>query len=391
MSLAAATDLGGAHIRAFNARNIRRTDLWLVLCVCALAVIGFLVLLSANRSVSTTTAFHLKQAVFFVGGCGVALFISCFDHRFLVSIGPMMYALFIALLLAVIFIGAEVKGGQRWLHFGPFGFQPSEYTKLALILTLAWYFTAIGRRIERIPYFLLAFAIGGLPAYLIFRQPDLGTAATLGPITVAMLYVAGCKRWHLAAILILALAAAPIAWSQLEDYQKKRVMTIVDPSADPQGSGYHTIQSMITVGSGGMTGKGYMVGTQTYLSYLPEHHTDFIFSLLAEEFGFVGSITVLLLFLFLFFRGLHLARNSTDMAGALLAVGVITLLTFHVFVNVGITIGILPVTGLPLPFLSYGGSFYLTVMTSIGILLSVNARRGMFDYMEPSSTSSVYG
>ena len=213
---------------------------------------------------------------------------------------------------------------------------------------------------------------------------------TLGPITVAMLYVAGCKRRHLAAIVVIAVAAAPIAWSQLEDYQKRRVMTIVDPSADPQGSGYHTIQSMITVGSGGLTGKGYMGGTQTYLSYLPEHHTDFIFSQLAEEFGFAGSITVLMLFSFLFFRGLRLARNSTDMAGSLLAVGVVTLLAVHVFVNVGITIGILPVTGLPLPFLSYGGSFYLTTMTSIGILLSVNARRGMFDYLEHPNSSPLH-
>lgn len=391
MSLATTSGLRGAHIRAFNARNIRRADMWLVLCVCALAVVGFLVLLSANRSVSTTTPFHLKQAMFFVAGCGVALFVSCFDHRFLVSVGPAMYGVFIGLLIAVLIVGAEVKGGQRWLNIGPFGFQPSEYTKLALVLMLAWYFTKIGDKIERFRYFLLAFAIGGLPALLIFEQPDLGTAATLGPITVAMLYVAGCKRRHLAAIVVIAVAAAPIAWSQLEDYQKRRVMTIVDPSADPQGSGYHTIQSMITVGSGGLTGKGYMGGTQTYLSYLPEHHTDFIFSQLAEEFGFVGTITVLLLFSFLFFRGLRLARNSTDMAGSLLAVGIVALLAFHVFVNVGITIGMLPVTGLPLPFLSYGGSFYLTTMTSIGILLSVNARRGMFDYLERPSTSPLYG
>ncbi len=391
MSLATTSSLRGAHIRAFNARNIRRADMWLVLCVCALAVVGFLVLLSANRSVSTTTPFHLKQAMFFVAGCGVALFVSCFDHRFLVSVGPAMYGVFIGLLIAVLIVGAEVKGGQRWLNIGPFGFQPSEYTKLALVLMLAWYFTKIGDKIERFRYFLLAFAIGGLPALLIFEEPDLGTAATLGPITVAMLYVAGCKRRHLAAIVVIAVAAAPIAWSQLEDYQKRRVMTIVDPSADPQGSGYHTIQSMITVGSGGLTGKGYMGGTQTYLSYLPEHHTDFIFSQLAEEFGFVGTITVLLLFSFLFFRGLRLARNSTDMAGSLLAVGIVALLAFHVFVNVGITIGMLPVTGLPLPFLSYGGSFYLTTMTSIGILLSVNARRGMFDYLERPSTSPLYG
>ncbi len=391
MSFASAGALGGSHISAFNLRNVRRVDVWLMFYVCALAAIGILVLLSANRSVSGGTAFYQKQAIFFVGGLGVALFISCFDHRFLVSLGPLIYALFIGMLVAVLFIGAEVKGGQRWLQLGPFTFQPSEYAKIACVLMLAWYFTAVGNKIERIPYFLLAFAIGGVPAFLIFKEPDLGTAATLGPITLAMLFVAGCRRRHLVVIFVLALAVAPIAWSQLEPYQKTRVMTIIDPSADAQGSGYHTIQSQITIGSGGMTGKGYLDGTQTYLSYLPEHHTDFIFSLMAEEFGFVGSLTVLILFLLLFLRGLRHARTSTDLSGALLAVGVVTLLGVHVFVNVGITTGILPVTGLPLPFLSYGGSFYLTTMTCIGILLSVNARRGMFDYLERSGRSSPYG
>lgn len=378
------------HIRPFNLRNIKRIDLWLAACVVALAVIGILVLYSANRSVSSGTSFYLKQAVFFVGGCGVALFLCCFDHRFLVSLGPVVFTACCGLLVAVLVVGAEVKGGQRWLHFGPFGFQPSEYTKLAVVLMLAWYFTAIGRKIEGLPYFLLAFVIGGIPAILIFKEPDLGTAATLGPITVAMLYVAGCKRWHLFAVVLTGLAVAPIAWMQLEDYQRTRVMTIMDPGADPQGSGYHTIQSMITVGSGGLRGKGYLDGTQTYLSYLPEHHTDFIFSLLAEEFGFVGGVTVLGLFMLVFLRGLQFARNSVDMTGSYLAVGVVTLLAFHVFVNIAITIGMMPVTGLPLPFLSYGGSFYLTTMTSIGILFSVNARRGMFDRLDRSRNPSRY-
>jgi rod shape determining protein RodA len=162
----------------------------------------------------------------------------------------------------------------------------------------------------------------------------------------------------------------------MKNYQKQRIMTLIDPSADPQGSGYHTIQSMITVGSGGMTGKGYLHGTQTYLSYLPEHHTDFIFSQLAEEFGFAGGCLALTLFLMLFWRALYIARTASDPGGSLIAVGCLTLLAFHVFVNTSITIGILPVTGIPLPFFSYGGTFCLTTMMCIGVILSVNARRG---------------
>lgn len=372
--------LRDANIRAFNLWNLRRLDPALLGIAFVLAFVGWVVLYSANRSVSVSTPFYAKQMVFFAVGCALALMIACLDYRFIVSLGPALYVIFLGLLVAVILMGYEVKGGRRWLDLGVFRFQPSEYTKLVVIVMLAWYFNAIGRKIERLPYFLLTFVLIAVPAFLIFKQPDLGTAVTLGPIAVAMLYAAGCRTRHLVSLAVLTLAAIPVAWSQLKDYQRERVMTIIDPNADPQGSGYHTIQSMITVGSGGLNGKGFMEGTQTYLSYLPEHHTDFIFSLLAEEFGFVGSCAVIALFLALFLRGLYIARNATDPAGSLLAVGVVALLSFHVFVNISITIGIMPVTGIPLPFLSYGGSFYLTTMTCVGVLLSVNARKGVFDF-----------
>lgn len=372
--------LGAANIRAFSLWNLRRLDWALLGLVFVLAFIGFAVLYSANRSVSVSTPYYAKQATFFVFGCFVALLIACLDYRFIVSLGPMIYVVFLGLLSAVLAVGHVAKGGRRWLDLGIVGFQPSEYTKLAVIIMLAWYFAKIGRRIQRFPYFVLTFVIIAAPGALIFKQPDLGTALTLGPIAVAMLYAAGCRTRHLIICALLGAAAVPVAWGHLEDYQRERVMTIINPSADPQGSGYHTIQSMITVGSGGLNGKGYMQGTQTYLSYLPEHHTDFIFSLLAEEFGFVGSCIVLALFLVLLLRGLQIARGASEAGGTLLGTGVVTLLSFHVFVNIAITIGLLPVTGIPLPFLSYGGSFYLTTMTSIGLLLSVNARKGLFEF-----------
>lgn len=369
-----------ARIRVFDHRNVVRLDWGLLLLVVVLAAVGILTLVSASRSISSVTPVYLKQVVFFGMGLGVAVFIGCLDHRFLTSIAPMAYAGAVGLLVAVLLLGTEAKGGLRWLSLGPFNLQPSEPSKLAVILFLAWYLSTIGQKVRKLHYFLLAFVIVAVPGFLILAQPSLGTAATLGPVVFAMLYVAGCRRRHLAAIVALAIVAAPLAWGRLEEYQQRRLMTFLDPSADPQGSGYHTLQSMITVGSGGFTGKGYFQGTQTPLSYLPEHHTDFIFSLLAEEWGFAGTIAVIVLYGLLLLRGLSFAKDCSDLGGALMAVGIVALLTFHIFVNIAITLGIMPVTGIPLPFLSYGGSFYLTIMMCVGVLLSVHIRRGMFDH-----------
>lgn len=379
MSTPSASDLINAQIRIINWGNLRRIDWMLSLLVLVLAVIGVIVLYSANRSASVETPYYLKQLMFVPIGVALALIVACVDYRLLVSSAPVFYAVLVGLLVAVMLFGDEAKGAQRWLVVGPIRFQPSEQSKLALIFMLAWYLSYIGRRIERLHYFLLTFLITAVPCVLILKQPSLGTAATLIPITFAMLYMAGCRRAHLAGIIVLGLGVIPVAWTLMEDYQRLRVMTFLDPGSDALGAGWHTIQSMITVGSGGLSGKGYMAGTQTYLSYLPEHHTDFIFSLLAEEWGFLGSVTVVLLFLILFLRSLRVAENSQDMGGALLAVGIVALLAFHVFVNIAITLGIAPVTGIPLPFMSYGRSFYLTTMLCMGVLLSVNIRRGFFD------------
>lgn len=379
MSINIHQDVMRAHIRVFNLRNLWRVDRILLLLILVLALIGIFTLMSANRSFSGISPYYMKQLIFFGLGSMVCAMIACIDHRFIVSLAPLWYAVSIGLLVAVLIVGAEIKGGQRWLSIGPLGGQPSEPAKLALIIMLTWYFTTIGSKIRKIRYVILTFIIAAIPGLLILREPNLGTAATLGPVVFAMLFVAGCKRRHLIAIVLAGLAAAPIAWTQLKDYQQTRVMTFIDPSRDPQGSGYHTIQSMITVGSGGLTGRGYMEGTQTYLSYLPEHHTDFIFSLLAEEWGFVGACGLIIIFALFLTRAFSYAYNSVDLSGSLLVTGIVVLLAIHVFVNIAITLGMMPVTGIPLPFLSYGGSFYITTMMSVGVLFSVNARRGMFD------------
>jgi len=372
-------DLLDAHIGVFHYRNLRQID-WLTLAlVFALAAIGLMVLYSASASPAAKAPFFFKQTLFFVMGLGVALFIMCLDFRVVLSLAPLMYGAAVLLLLAVLEFGAEIKGGQRWLVLGPFRLQPSEQTKLVLVFMLAWYFTTIKERIRKLPYFLLTFVIAGIPIALILKQPNLGTAAVLVPVTVAMVYVAGCKWWHLGLLILAGLIAAPVGYTQLADYQKKRVQAFLNPEADPTGDGWQTRQSKITVGSGGLSGKGFRKGTQTMLNYLPEHHTDFIFSLLAEEHGFIGGALVIALFAGLLLRGLRFALACADMSGALLAVGVVTILAFHVFVNVGITLGLMPVTGIPLPFLSYGGSFYLTTMMCIGVLLNVPVRKQLFD------------
>jgi rod shape determining protein RodA len=378
------TRLDSINIRVFNWRNVFRTDPLLSLLLLGLAIFGLLVLYSAGRSVSAPVPHFVKQSIFFCAGWCIALFIACIDYRVLISLAPLAYGIILSLLVAVLVVGEEIKGSRRWIDLGPVGFQPSESTKLVMVLFLAWLLTRMGRRVKRFPFLMLTFGAVAVPALLIFKQPDLGTAAVLGPISVAMLYAAGCKTRHLIVIALVGLMGLPVVWANMKEYQKQRVMTVINPSADPQGTGYHTIQSKITVGSGGLSGKGYTRGTQTYLNYLPEHHTDFIFSVMAEEFGFFGGLTALLLFLGFFTRALYIGMMADDLGGTLIVVGVVSLLAFHAFINISITIGMLPVTGIPLPFFSYGGSFYLTTMSCFGLILSVNARRGSLGFLSRS-------
>ncbi len=395
-------------VNLLNPRNLLRIDWWLPLLALSLAAIGWVLMYSAARSADFS--YFQRQLIFFSVGVLAACLFICVDYRFLVGLAPLMYVGAVSLLLIVYFFGTAAKGSERWLSLGSFRLQPSEFSKLIMVYMLAWYFTKLGARIRRLHWFILTFLIAAVPMALILQQPNLGTAACLGPLTLAMLYVAGCRKWHLAVIILVGLSALPMLWWQMKDfdpetptearvffelkhYQKLRIYTYLHPEYDPRGSGWHTMQSRITIGSGGLTGKGYMQGTQTRLKYLPEHHTDFIFSLLAEEFGFVGAAAVIALFVLLLLRGLSYAQESVDMMGALLATGVVVMLAFHIFVNIAITTGLLPVTGIPLPFLSYGGSFYMTTMAGIGVLLSVPLRKKhhiQTDMITPIGQVEVY-
>ncbi|MGI6459338.1 MAG: rod shape-determining protein RodA [Candidatus Hydrogenedentales bacterium] len=373
-------NLMDSHIRIVNWRNLRHLDWVLVIMVGALASIGLSNMYSASYGYegAESTAHFARQSLFLGVGSLLALALVCIDYRFLVALAPLWYGLALLTLLAVLTVGLTVKGGRSWFRLGSFSLQPSEYAKLATIFMLAWYLAQIGPRIRKFQYLILAFVIAGVPSALIAAQSDAGTALTYVPVVFIMVFVAGCRKRHVAALVLLGVVLAPVAWMHMQPYQRDRVETFMDPTKAPADEGYQIIQTKIAVGSGQMWGKGVGQGTQTHLRFLPEYRTDFIFSLLAEERGFVGGAILIALFAGFLIRGLMLSEACREPAGNLLVAGCVAILAFHVFINVAITIHLMPITGLPLPFLSYGGSFYLTTMMCVGTMLSVHVRKGMF-------------
>jgi rod shape determining protein RodA len=393
-----------AIMRAINFRNLRRVDWMLPIFVLMLATVGWVTMYSA--SAHSDASYYHKQILFFVAGAVIATVIIAVDYRALVAAAPLFYVIAVGLLVGVLAVGTEVNGGRRWLDFGLFRIQPSEITKIIMIYFLAWYLSTLGTRIRKLHWFILAFILTGVPMALILKQPNLSTAMTLGPLVVVMLFVAGCRFWHMGVIVLVGLSVVPFAWLQIKDFnpspiekeqaiqreefrdsrewwelhwhQKMRIYTFLHPDFSPRTGNWQSYQSNITVGSGGFAGKGFMKGTNTKLNYLPEHKTDFIFSHFAEERGFIGAVVVIGLYVAFLLRGLIFARDCPDMMGTLLATGVVTVLGFHIFSNIAITTGLMPVTGMPLPFLSYGGTFYLSTMACVGILLNVPMRRKMF-------------
>jgi len=325
-----------------------------------------------NRSV-------VRQAAWTAVGCVVLIAALVFDYRLLDRYGYWVYAVGIGLLVAVLFVGTSAGGAQRWLPLGPFRLQPSELMKIALVITLARYLhRKVGDRALRLGAVAGAACILMIPAYLVLIQPDLGTviALCLGAFSVVLL--AGLPmRYIVVASLLLGLAA-PYGWKMLKPYQRERIRTFVDPEADRLGAGYHVIQSKIAIGSGGLTGKGYLQGTQNHLHFLPEQHTDFIFSVFAEEWGFVGSVALLGLYVALIMRGMVIATKARDNLGALLAGGLTATIFWQVMINIGMTTGSLPVVGITLPLLSYGGSSMIALMAAIGLIMNVSMRRYTF-------------
>ena len=341
----------------------------LLLGIVLLISYGLIILQSASPFMFQRQIVHLIIAF------GIMLIVSQIPTRIFRSWVMSLYIIGVVFLLAVLIFGATSKGAQRWLDFGIFRFQPSELMKLAMPLMLAWYFNQ-----RRLPPKTIELLIAALvilvPATLIALQPDLGTALLIGSSGAFVVFLAGIK-WRIIFILSAFLAAyIPIHWHYfMHDYQRIRVQTFLNPESDPLGAGYHIIQSEIAIGSGGIYGKGWLNGTQSQLDFLPERHTDFIFSVLAEEFGLLGVLLLLSLYLFIIGRCLYLASQAQD-SFSRLTIGALTLIFFiYILVNIGMVSGMLPVVGLPLPLISYGGTSLVTLMASFGVIMSVHTHR----------------
>ena len=346
-------------------------DLPLLVGVLLLCGFGLIVLYSASGE---NLAQVQRQAIRIVLALAIMLAVAQINPTTLRRWSPWLYILGVLMLIAVLTFGEVGKGAQRWLDLGVIRFQPSEMVKLAVPLMIAWYLAE-----KRLPpsWQRLAFAalLMVVPVLLIAKQPDLGTALLVGCAGIFVLFFAGIS-WRLIGGLIVTLAGvAPVVWYLMRDYQRQRVLTFLDPEKDPLGAGYHIIQSKIAIGSGGIYGKGWLNGTQSQLDFLPERHTDFIFAVLSEEFGLVGVLVLLALYLFVIARGLYIATRAQDTFARLLA-GSLTLVFFvYLFVNTGMVSGLLPVVGVPLPLVSYGGTSLVTLMAGFGILMSIHTHR----------------
>lgn len=360
-----------------------RLDLSFILVIVALNIIGLINLYSATHGPNSVEVESLLISQFMWLGLGWSIFfiVTLVDYAIVMRLGLIVYLLNFGAIVFTTFFGKVALGAQRWIDLGFFKYQPSETMKLALIMLMAKVLVhrnsmgpGMGFKELFVPALVLV-----LPFIFVVEQPDLGTAMMLAAIGGSMVIFAKVRKIIVVTAILGVLISAPVAWKfVLRDYQKNRILTFMSPANDPRGTGYNSIQSRIAVGSGQFFGKGFRKGTQSQLEFLPERHTDFIYSVLSEEHGFVGSVLTMGLFCVLFYLGVRIATNARDKFGALLCVGVLCYVFWHMFVNVGMVIGLLPIVGVPLPLLSYGGSSMLTTMAGLGLVSSVAYRRYLF-------------
>lgn len=361
-----------------NRKLIAHFNKWLFLVVLTISVIGVVVIYSANlgRPEPFFRGLYVKQIFWILYGLIAMLAVLLVDYRVWSRYAYLIYVITIGGLVYTLFFGDVVSGARRWIDFGPVSFQFSEFAKIALIIALAKYFETKKR--ERQYQLKDLFVPGFLTApvcVLIGLQPDLGTAMIILFVFFIFIVSAEVERGALIKIFAAGLVSIPVLWFYLRDYQRVRLLTLFNPETDPLGAGYHAIQSKIAIGSGGFWGKGLFAGTQSQLNFLPEKHTDFIFSVFAEETGFIGVAVLLCLYLIIILKGLNIAFRSSDRFGLFLALGIVGSMAFYIIINIGMTIGLFPITGIPLPFLSYGGSALITNFFAIGLLLNIEMRR----------------
>lgn len=353
----------------------RAIDWSLILGLVVASCFGLLVIYSATHAGPTANLYQSQLARLLVGMAllGVAMLV---DYHKIVDRAEVFYLAIVGLLVYLLVFGGVRAGTSRWLELGFGTFQPGELAKIAVVLFLAKYFAAVRRDHLGTAEVLITGLFAGVPIVLIALQPDLGTAATIGIVYLSMVLLAGVQLRLLLVGALIGILALPLTWSFVfKDYQKERVYSYLDPSRDPRGAGYQSIQSTIAVGAGGFAGKGWLEGTQSQLQFLPTPHTDFVFAVVAEEFGFVGVVTIILLYLVITLRCFDAARRARDRLGLYLVFGVLSMFVFQTLYNVSMVAGLVPIKGFPLPLMSYGGSSLLATMVGFGLILSVRMRR----------------
>ncbi len=383
-----------------HSRTLKKLDHTLVLTTAAIILYGLVIIYSATKPVEVLGSagssavdsfiYVKKQLLNVLLGLAAMAFMLCIEYEELAKRIKLLYALNLAMLLAVVLIGRTELGATRWISIGPFNFQPSEFSKLIMIICYAAFLVQRGGKLQRFRDLIPSFIFFGLPMLLVLKQPDLGTSMVFAAIMFGMLFAAGARPLLLAGLIVGGLAFVSLwiwahfwfaantsfnLWVPLKDYQLKRLIIFLNPWQDWHGDGYHIIQSQIAIGQGGFWGRGLFQGSQTHGEFLPIQETDFIFSVVGEELGFIGALALLGLFFLLIYRFINIAINAKDNFGYLICAGIASMVIFHVVVNIGMTTGIMPVTGIPLPMFSYGGSSMITNLAAIGLVLNINMRR----------------
>jgi rod shape determining protein RodA len=360
----------------FRERTSPNVDLNFLGTALVLAMIGCLLVYSATFFTDPNLNIVKKQIMWVAIGLILAIVIMMIDYHVLFDIAPIVYGIGNLLLVYLLVWGKVTANVKSWIHIGGFQFQPSEFMKVFTALMLARYFDSNDRAYLDLRGFLTAMAIIGLPVGLIIIQPDFGTAASFFPLIAVAMFFGGIRPRIWVAMILIGVIALPLAWGVfLKPYQRERVMIFLNPERDPLGSGYQVTQAKIAIGSGGIHGKGFRHGTQGKLGFVPEHHTDFIFSVLGEEWGFVGVTVVLGLYLYFVIQALTFAKHARDRGGTFLVICLTMFFVFHILINVSMQIGILPTTGIPLPLISYGGSSTMMFFIAIGLIANVDMRR----------------
>lgn len=364
----------------YDSRKYRDFDAGLLFIAFVIFAVGLMSIHSATqaKNLSFTESYLLRQLNWLAAGLMLLFVTVRVSYQKFIDFSYLLYAINVALLALVLIVGHARLGAQRWFTIGSFAFQPSEFMKLSFILALSNYVGTRKGSMSGVGSLVVPCLMLGVPFALVLMQPDLGTGLLMVPVFFAILLAGGARIRHVVVMLIAGLASMPVFWHFLRDYQKQRLLVFLNPNVDPLGAGYTIIQSKIAIGSGGLWGKGWLAGTQNQLNFLPERHTDFIFSVIGEEWGFLGALALVVLYYLVVQKAFTIAGLTSDRFGKLVATGIGVLLGLQVFINISMTMGMMPVVGIPLPLVSYGGSSLLATMVAIGLLLNVFMRRSTF-------------